>query len=364
MRIKTKKLDILQGLQNVIGVVSPKNTLPILSNILIETGKNNTRLTTTDLDIGITTTVPTNVIEEGAITTSAKRLIDIVKELPDKNIEIYTKKNNVVVIESGEIVFKLLGVPKDEFPKLPTLTDEEQLILKQAVFKNMLNMTCFAISHDETRYVLNGICFIVTKEFIRIVATDGRRLAIITQPNNTGFETEKKIIIPSKTTQELMRSLKDDGEIKITLSKNQAMFQINGLVIISRLIEGEFPNYEQAIPKQMKNKLRIDQEQLSSAVKRASLLTTPESQAIKLQLQKNRLTISKSTTEIGEIKEGLQAEYDGEEFLIGFNPNYLLDVLKNTDEKTVEIELTGPDKPGVMRFKEDYIYIVLPMQII
>lgn len=364
MRIKTEKTTILQGLQDVIGVVSSKNTLPILSNVLIETDKGELRLTTTDLDIGMTTQIPTSVIEEGAITAPAKRLIDIIKELPDREIEVYTKKNNVVVIESGEIVFKILGVPRDEFPKLPTFADEEQLILKQAVFKKMLSMTNFAISHDETRYVLNGTCFIVTNELIRMVATDGRRLAIITQPNDTKLKTEKKIIIPSKTTQELIRSLKDDGEIKITFSKNQAMFQIGGLVMVSRLIEGEFPNYEQAIPKQIKNKLRIDQERLFSAIKRASLLTTPESQAIKLQLQKNRLTISKSTAEIGEVKEDMQAEYDGEEFLIGFNPGYLIDVLKNTEEKTVEIELAGPDKPGVMRVKEDYIYIVLPMQIV
>ena len=364
MRIRAEKEIVLRGLQSTIGVVGSKNTLPILSNILIETDKDKTKLTTTDLDIGVTTTIPTEVIEEGAITAPAKRVFDIIKELPDKTIEIYTKKNNTVIIESGEIVFKVLGVPKEEFPKLPKFTEKEQLVLKQSAFKKMLEMTSFAISHDETRYILNGICFIITKDFIRMVATDGRRLAIFTLPNDTEFKTEKTVIIPTKTTQELARSLKDEGQIKITFSKNQAKFQMNGLVIISRLIEGEFPNYEQAIPKQVKNKLVVDQGLLISAIKRASLLTTPESQAIKLQLQKNKLTITKSTPEIGEVKEDLQAQYDGEEFLIGFNPAYLLDVLKNTGEKSVEIELAGGDKPGVIRIKEDYIYIVLPMQVI
>lgn len=363
MRIKVEKNDILQGLQNTMGAVSSKNTLPILSNILIETEKNNTRLTTTDLDIGITTTIPTNTIEEGAITTPAKRLVDIIRELPEKTIEIYTKKNNTIIIESGEVVFKVLGIPKEEFPKLPIFTDKEELVLEQLVLKKMLNMTCFAISHDETRYVLNGACFIVLKESIKMVTTDGRRLAIFSHPNHTEFKTEKKVIVPAKTTQELIHSLKDEGQVKITFSKNQIRFQVDGLVIISRLIEGEFPNYEQAIPKQGKNRLKIDHEQLLSAIKRANLLTTPESQAVKLQLQKNRLTITKATPEIGEVREDIQAEYEGEEFLIGFNPGYLLDVLKNTEEKMVEIELAGPDRPGAVRIKEDYIYIVLPMQI-
>lgn len=363
MRIEINKNDLLEKTQSVISVITQKNTLPILSNILIETEKDKLRLTTTDLDIGMITTTPVNVIEDGAITISAKRFVDIIKELPDRKIGLYTKKNNTVIIESGDIVFKILGIPKDEFPKLPVITDKDRLTLKQADFKKMLNMTSFAMSRDETRYVLNGICFIVAKDILRMVATDGRRLAIIEQQNNADFKTEKKIIIPAKTIQELMRSLKEEGDTHITFSKNQVMFKVGELYVISRLIEGEFPNYEQAIPKKSDNKLKIRRDNLQAAIKRAGLLATAESQAIKLQLQKNRLTISKTTPEIGEVKEDIAVEYGGEDFLIGFNPAYLLDALKNVEEEDVVIELTGAEKPGVIRIKDNYVYIVLPMQI-
>ncbi|NQT90602.1 MAG: DNA polymerase III subunit beta [Candidatus Omnitrophica bacterium] len=363
MRIKVEKEILLERIQAIAGVVNSKNTLPILSNILIEAGKDGLKCTTTNLDIGMTTTIPADVLEEGAITTPAKRLTDIIRELPDATIEISAKKNNMVVVESGGIVFKVLGVPKEEFPKLPQFTDKEEMVLEQSMFRKMLGMSSFAMSNDETRYVLNGICLIITKDKIRMVATDGRRLAIVNQKNDTKLKTEKKVIIPTKTVQELARSLQEEGEVSIVFSKNQIMFRANGLVVVSRLIEGEFPNYEQAIPKEIKTKLKIDAQKLCSAIKRANLLTTVESQAIKLQLSKNSLVVSKSTPEVGEVKEDIEAEYSGEEFVIGFNPTYLLDVLKNIDQQSLEIELTGPDKPGVIRGEEGYIYIVLPMQV-
>lgn len=363
MRISINKEPLLKAVQSVVGVITTKNTLPILSNILIEADNKKIKVTATDLDIGMISSTTADIIEEGAITVPAKRLVDIIKELPDRQTQIYTKKNNTVVIESGEILFKILGIPKDEFPKIPTPTKEEQHVIKKQKLKKMLYMTSFAMSHDETRYVLNGTCFIMAKDFIRMVATDGRRLAIVTEQGNTSFQSEKKVIVPTKAIQELVRSLEGDGDVKITLSKNQAMFQIGELFIISRLIEGEFPNYEQAIPKKTENKIKINREALLAAVKRASLLTTPESQAIRLRLAKNRLTISKTTPEIGETKEEIEIEYAGEELLIGFNPTYLSDVLKCVEEESMIIELTGPEKPGVIRIKDSYIHIVLPMQI-
>lgn len=364
MRISGQKQEILSGLQSVIGVVSAKNTLPILANILIEAEKDRAQLTTTDLDIGMTLSIPATIEEPGAITTPAKRLIEIVKELPDKKMEIYTKKNNMVVVESEGIVFKVMGVPKEEFPQLPAFTEKDHLTIDQARLKKMLNMTCFAMSHDETRYVLNGTCIMVTKDILRTVATDGRRLSIAEQQNDTGFAHERTAIIPTKTIHELIRALREEGSVAITFSKNQARFQIDNLIIISRLIEGEFPNYEQAIPKEAKNKLRANLQQLTAAVKRANLLTTPESQAIRLNAQKNKLTISKNTPEIGELKEELDVDYKGEDILIGFNPAYLLDVFKVIQKEEVELEMSGPEKPGVIRIDKEYIYIVLPMQIV
>jgi len=364
MRITIEKEVLLNSLHSIIGVVGSKNTLPILSNILLEAEKRRIKLVATDLDIGITITKEADVVEEGAITAPAKRFIDIIKELPEGEVSIYTKKNHMVIIEKEGVVFKILGIPKEEFPALPKIEEKEKIILQQKTLKKMLSMTSFSISQDETRYVLNGICFFITKEKIKMVATDGRRLAIISKKNNTTHTKDKKTIIPAKTIQTLTHTLKEEGDVEITFSQNQIMFSLNEQRIVSRLIEGEFPSYEQAIPKETKNKIKIEKNKLSAAIKRASLLTTPESQAVKIQASKNRLQVSKTTPEIGETKEDVEAGYEGEELLVGFNPTYILDALKVIEEQEVYLELNGPDKPAVIRINsEEYVYIVLPMQI-
>ena len=363
MRISIKKEALLCGIQAVIGAVTLKNTLPILSNILLETNNNKIKITATDLDIGITATIDAIIQEQGAITVFAKRFADIVKELPDSEIEITAKKNNTIIIKTETTIFKILTTPKDEFPQLPKPTAIKEIILNQADLKKMLLKTTFAISKDETRYVLNGICFIVNKRGIKLVATDGRRLAIVKHKQEIETQEEKKYIIPTKTAQELIKNLNDTQQIKIQFSKNQVAFYLNNLHIVSRLIEGEFPDYKQAIPKEVGKKLKIERNKLLPAIKRAGLLTTPESQAIKLHLTKNKITISKTTPEIGETKEEIEAQYTGEELLVGFNPVYLQEALKNINQDIIEIELTGPEKPGVIRIGDSYIYIVLPMQI-
>ncbi len=363
MRITVQKEFLVNGIQAVMGAVTLKNTLPILSNLLIEASSDNVKITATDLDIGITATIQAVVEDKGAVTVPAKRFADIIKELPDSEIEITAKKNNTIIIATNTTTFKILTTPKDEFPQLPTPITKEEITLKQNNLKRMLLATTFAISKDETRYVLNGICFVLTKKYIQLVATDGRRLAIVNQKQETEIQEEKKYIIPTKTTQELLKNLNETEQIKIQFSKNQVTFYLNNLHIVSRLIEGEFPDYKQAIPKKIDKTIIIERNKLIPAIKRASLLTTPESQAIKLHLTKNKLTISKTTPEIGEAKEEIEAQYTGAELLIGFNPTYLLEVLRSIKQETVEFELTGPEKPGVIRINNTYLYIILPMQI-
>jgi len=363
MRISALKSDFLEDLNVVSSVITSKNTLPILSNLLIEARKR-VELIATDLDIGITIEKDVEILEEGAITAPAKRFVDILKELPEGKVEIYTKKNHMVIIEGEGVQFKILGIPKEEFPTLPKIEEKEEIIIKQKELKEMLLKTSFSMSQDETRYVLNGICFLINKEEDRMVATDGRRLSIATRKKTNKTQKNKKAIIPTKTIQILIQSLEEEGDVKIKLTQNQIMFILNKQKIISRLIEGEFPNYEQAIPKENKNKIIVDKSKLQASIKRANLLTTPESQAIKLQTSKNKLQITKTTPEIGETKEEVEAQYTGEDLLVGFNPQYLLDVLKAIDEEKVQIEVNGPDKPAVIRVNnEEYIYIVLPMQL-
>ncbi len=365
MKIKTNKEDLLKATQIAQNVINERNTLPILSNILIETIKHNLRLIATDLDIGISYIFPVDIIEEGAITIPAKRFFNIIKELPDSGITITAKKNNLITIECEKCFFKIMGIPKEEFPKMPEFKNTDNLTLPQKQLKEMLNLTSFAASHDETRYILNGVYFVVKPQNMTLVATDGRRLAMVKAGIVNPSAIDKNIIVPSKAVQELSHNLKDEGEVKIIFADNQIMFEFDNVTIISRLIEGEFPNYEQVVPKESKERLKLDREQFLWATRRASVLTTADSQSIKIDLFKNKMVVSKNTPDLGEAREELDIDYNGQEFSIGFNPGYLTDVLKNLNSPQVSFELTDSEKPGVIRSSEgNYVYIVLPMQLI
>lgn len=362
MKIKILKNNLVENVQNVQNVISSRSSLPILLNILIEADKNGIKLTSTDLDIGITSTVLSEVEEEGALTVPAKRFYEIVKELPDEDITINTMKNNSMSIKCGKCFFKILGLPKEDFPKLPEFENKPYITIGQSVLKKMLVMTHFSMSHDETRYVLNGALFLFKDKQLTIVTTDGKRLSLVKK--ETGSESaDKTIILPSKTVYELNRALKGEGELKITLSENQVKFDIENTTIISRLIEGEFPNYEQVIPKEAKEKIAVNREQFLLGVKRAALLTTQDSQSIKIEVLKNKMVVSKSSPNIGEAKEEIEIGYRGPEIAVGFNPNYLMDALKVVPKDDLEIEITGSDKPAVLRIEDWYTYLVLPMQL-
>jgi DNA polymerase III subunit beta len=362
MKFKADKEILVNGIQTVQNVITPKSALPILSNILIETFQDKLRLTATDLDIGITCLIPVNILEIGAITVPAKRFSDIIRELPSNEVGVNTKKNNQVNIETELCQFKIMGLGKEEFPKLPEFKDKEIIKLDQGVLKTMLGLTSFAVSFDETRYILNGILFKIGKNALTLVATDGKRLAVVERKVQQSIDKEINIIIPIKTIQELNRNLKETGELSLILGGNQALFDLGQVVVISRLIEGEFPDFRQVIPEITENKFSIEREQFLLAVKRAALLSTPDYQAVKLEVFKDKLVVSKSTPDIGESREEVKVEYRGKEMIIGFNPNYLIDVLKNVPEEKINFELTDSEKPGVIRV-EGYTYIVLPMRL-
>ena len=362
MKIKAAREVLIEGIQKVQNVITSRATLPILSHILIETQHDAIRLTATDLDIGITCVIPVDIQEQGAITIPAKRLSDIIKELPDEQVEISTKKNNLVFIETKSCQFKIMGLGREEFPRLPELHDKQVVKLKQALLKEMLALTAFAVSFDESRYVLNGILVKMGGTSLSMVATDGKRLALLERALSKAVDHEVSIIVPIKTIQELNRNLKDEGEISLVLGGNQILFDLGPVIIISRLIEGEFPDYRQVIPPPSEYKISAPREQLLLAVRRAALLATPDYQAVKWEVFKNKLVISKSTPDIGESREEMNVEYHGKELVIGFNPTYLIDVLKNISQDTVEVEVVDSEKPGVIRI-DGYVYIVLPMRL-
>ena len=363
MKIKTSKEPLLKAIQTLQSVVSTKATLPVLSNLLMETQKGKIHMAVTDLDVGISLNLPMEIIEEGGITIPAKRFFDIVRELPEGTVDISVKKNNSIFIESQKCFFKLMGLPKEEFPKLPKLQEKETITINQQSLKNMLNLTSFAVSRDETRYILNGVLFVVNGKNCRFVATDGRRLALIEKDLELPLGLKKEVIVPTKAIQELVRNLSDVGVVKINFGENQIFFQFDNTTLVSRLIEGQFPNYEQVIPKEGKDKLLVSREKLLLATKRVAILTSPDSQSIKIDLFKNKLIFSKNSPDMGEAKEEIDTEHKGSEFSVGFNPQYLIDVLKSLKDEAVSLELTGPESPGVIRAQENYVYIILPMQL-
>jgi len=357
MKIKTNKEELQAAIATVSNIVSPKATLPILSNMLLETKENVLNLNTTDLDIGISCELPVHVYEQGAITIPAKRFSDIVRELPSGEVIIVARKNNQIDIEGLNCRFKLNGLPKEEFPKFPEFKDKEAVLIKQIDLKEMIRLTNFAVSYEESRYVLNGLLLEVAGDVVRMVATDGRRLAKIEKKLIQSAHKDFHIIIPVKAINEINRNLKDEGQVNIIHGVNQ-----DGVLIATRIIEGEFPNYKQVIPKEGNNKAKVKTQDLLAAIRRANLLATPDFQAIKFELFKDKLVISKTTPDVGESREEVAVEYGQQELIVGFNPQFFIDVLKNINEEYVPMEFLGPDKPCVLRLKE-YLYLALPMRL-
>ncbi len=362
MKFKVDKDVLIKGIDTIQNIVSSKATLPILSNFLLETQKNSLKLTATDLNIGISCVIPVDIQEPGSITIPTRRFSSIIKELSDIEIWINSKKNNIVIIETTSCQFKIIGLPAEEFPKLPEFQDKKVIKIDQGVLKQALSLTAFAVSLDETRYVLNGILFKISKNLLTLVSTDGKRLAMAERKVTVESDVDISMIVPLKTIQELNRNLKDEGELSLVVSSNQALFDLGSVGIVSRLIEGEFPDYKQVVPPISENKISVNREQLLSAVRRAALLSTPDYQAVKLEAFKNKLVVSKSTPDVGESREELSVGYQGKELVIGFNPVYLIDVLKNLQGESIELEISDSEKPAVIRVN-GYVYIVLPMRL-
>ena len=363
MKFNATKEILLKGIQGVQNAINAKVSLPILSNILIEATGDRVIFTATDLDMGIISSIAVKPATEGAITVPAKKFSDIIKELPDEEVSVSVKKNNMVHIECGKNIFKVMGLVKDEYPQLPEFKDKNFITIPQKRLKAMLKMTSFAVSNDETRYVLNGVLFVIRPTHMRLVATDGRRLAMIEDKMELQKTLERKFIVPTKAVNELGRIMGDDGDVKISFGDTQVLFDVGPTKLISRLIEGEFPNYEQVIPKESKEKLAASSGALLSALKMAALFTNPDSMAVKVDLSRDKAVLSKSTPYLGEARVELDVDYKGKDISIGFNPQYLMDVLKSMEQETVAIEVVDAEKPGVVRIGSEYVYVVLPMQL-
>ena len=364
MKFSTTKDVLLKGIQGVQAVIDAKAVQPILSHILVEADGETTVLTATDFNVCVTAALPIKPAIGGAITIPARKLAEIIKEMPDgEAISISVKKNNLVNIECDKSAFKIMGLPEDEFSKPPAFKDKNHIVLEQKKLKTMLGRTSFAIGHDEIRHTLNGILFVVKPTYLRMVATDGRCLAMIEEKMQLPKTIETKFILPSKAVDELDRILADsDDEVRLFLAEKQVLFDTGTKKLVSRLIEGDFPNYERVVPAEAKEKVAVPRSALLAAIKRVALFTSPDSMFITIDVARDKMTLSKSDPHSGEARVELEARYKGKELSVCFNPDYLISLLKNIDEETVAIELVDPEKPGVVRIGSEYVYVVMPRQ--
>jgi len=355
----------MEGLQKISSASSTKQNLPILNSVLIEAKYNIIKLTTTNLNTTIITSINTKVVTEGKVVVLLRQFTSIIRELPQQEITVELIKNNLL-IKCEKIEFKINTINPDEFPKIEQKQDISLIKINYQELLYIFKLTSFCVGQEDVSYVLNGIFFELTGDSITGVSTDGKRLAVVKRKlpaNQPEIKTKLTFILPLQTANELQKIIKDrDGEMFFYINHNKVGFDFKDTQVITRIIEGEFPDYNHLIPKIQQNKLKINRRNFLSALKRTILLTTPNYQSVKIELKKNQITLLKITPQVGEIREDVVCDYSGQYFPIGFNPTYVIDVLKNIDEEDVFFEFCDIDKPIVLR-KNDYTYIFAQMKI-
>ena len=368
MKFTIPKEQMMNGLQAVQNIVGSRTTLPILSNVLMRGEEGKLELTATDLDVSISCVVTVDMKKSGAFTVPVKKFFGIVRELTASELEVEVDEKNACRLRAGASYYKLNGLAAEEFPPLPVFSEKKKIVLSQEKVKGMLCRTSFAVSTDETRYVLNGIFVSLKEHKLTFVSTDGRRLALTEEEVELTPENEAEFIIPTKAINELNRLLQTSGEVEIKFTENQASFQLkdekgSSVRLITKLVEGNYPNYKQVIPAEASERVALGREELLQALRRAEIMTSEKSNSVKLAFTKNNLTITANTPEVGEGRESLAVNYKGKDLSIAFNPGYLMDPLKALDNDEVFLELTDELSPGVVKINGPFLYVIMPMRM-
>ncbi len=375
MKIRIGRDELLTGLQRVQGVVEKRNTMPILSNILLEAKQDGAEIVATDLEIGMRGLYKATVLKTGGVTVSARKLFEIIKELPSGEIELTSGDNNWTTIQAGKSQFKIVGLPSSEYPALPAIDREGLTPLAGDGLLELIRKTLFAAGDNDARYILNGllVTLVMTdkKTSLRLVGTDGHRLAVAEQEvGKAGSKSgpqEIKAIIPKKAAQEMRRLLEEggDGEPLIGFTKNLMIFRKSGLLLTSRLMEGNYPNYQQVIPKEGGKKITVKRSEMESALRRVSVLSKDKANAVKVSFDATRMTLFSSNPDFGEATEELAARYEGEALSTGFNARYLLDVFSVMDGESISLQMETALSPCLIQESESpgFKCVVMPIKI-
>ena len=372
MELVVRKTDLLRELQLFQGIVERKNTIPILANVLIEADGDQVKLLATDLEVGLRSRCAASVGKSGALTLPAKKLYEIIKALPETDIRIEENKSGVKVA-ADRFDSRMQTLPREDFPSLPDATGAFTATLPRDVMKQMVAKTQFAITGEDTRYFLNGALFILRGDGMSLVATDGHRLALITVAREAAkgkgkSDEEERVILPRKTLLELGRLLAEgEGDIQYERGENHLFFDIGGRLLISRMIDGQFPAFERVIPKSNDKRVEFDRDRLTSAVKRVALLSNERSRAVKFAIDKGKVEIASSSPEFGEAKEAIVVDYDGPPVTICFNAQYVLDFLAVVETDSVGLEFKDEMSQAVMKpvgaENYEYTYVIMPMRV-
>ncbi len=370
MNFTIEKEVFLKGLARVQGIVEKRNTIPILSNVHLEGVDGELRITATDLEVGMQSKYPANIRKPGKITVSAKKLYEIIKELPENEISFNAKENCWIEVECGKALFNIVGLSADEFPNFPSPEKHNFISLASPLCKEMIEKTFFAVSLDESKYNLNGIFFQVQGETseLRLVATDGHRLSMIDKKIETveSLELSRGVILPRKGILELKKLAEEgEGNLQIGFMENNAVISKNKTVLIMRLVDGDFPDYNRVIPRANEQRALIAVDPFLHALRRMIVLSSEKSRGVKMNFKTNNLEVSSSNPELGDAREELDIEYQGPEISVGFNARYILDILQVQNQDQICLVLKDNLSPGLIKPVEEdgYLAVIMPMRL-
>ena len=374
MRLTVERDELLTALHRVQGIVEKRNTMPSLANVLLEAKPEGLDISATDLELGMRGLYKATVEEPGSVTFSARKLYEILKEINDSEIAMTVTDDCLVTIKTDRGEFKVVGLPSKDFPPLPAIERDGLIPLPGVGLLQLIRKTLFAVGDNDTRYVLNGLLIVVANAgetpIIRLVGTDGHRLAMAEQKLESDakapVDQEQKVIVPKKAATEIRRLLEEGGdEPMIGFTKNMLIFRKSGLVLTSRLMEGNYPNYQQVVPKASNKKITVNRDDLEGALRRVSVLSQNKSYAVKLTFSKKAITLFSSHPDMGEAQEGIPASFNGEEFSAGFNARYLLDVLGIMESETVVLNMEASLSPCLIREVDNPLFqaVVMPVKV-
>lgn len=374
MRFTINRDHFSNGLQQVMNVVGTRATMPILGNALIEASEGVVSFTTTNLDMSIRCRITAQVEEAGSITLPVRKLAAIVSDLPSLEVQVEATAQQAR-ITSGTATFRIMGIASDEFPPLPTFADKHSFVLPQEDLSRMLKCVSYAQSTDEARYIMNGVFFSFAENKLTLAATDGRRLAVTSKELPVGDENAGSIILPARTVNEVIRLVGQADNVRIAFNDRQVAFEISSgtdgaekgltdaIYLVSKVVEGNYPNYKQVIPKETDQHITINRETLLNTVRRASRVTSDKNNSVKINLKPGSLDITGSSPDIGESKVSVNVDYTGPEVTVAFNPQYLMDPLKAVVRDEVLFEFKDELSPGVVRTPDGFLCVIMPLRI-